>query len=379
MLLFFACGAPGPEASPLADAPVAARAAIEVPEPPALPAARRARTGALYAAFPPRNLTPEPGVGRQLLDGVQASLAARGASFVPTEDLELILRSEKIRYTDSVSVEAAKRIGETTGADHILLASVLVWELAPEPRIAVVLRVIDARTGQRVQSAAASLLGADFEGMLGLGAIETTQELEREILARVLDVFAADGSPLDWSLADDADAPSDALSFYVREGFDPSALETVAVMPLSNRSDDPDAGLLFSDLLTHECFRSAGVNVVERSELLAAMYRERVRSVATVDLETLARIGHSVGTRYFVMGSVERFGDEVWVNREFFPVVEAMVRVVDVESGRIVIAGAVRRRGDHYHRGFGLGMVRDATSLALMTARELVALLMVPS
>jgi TolB-like protein len=379
MLLILACGAPGPEALPVVDANVVDLAPIGSADVSAASTPRQTRAGTLYAAFPPRNLTPEAGVGRQLLEGVQASLSARGAGFVPVEDLEVILRSRRIRYTDSVSVEAAKAIGESTGADHILLASVMVWDLHPAPRIAVVLRVIDTRTGLRVQSAAASLLGEDFEGLLGLGAIETTQELEREVLARVLDVFDADGSPLAWSASEDVDAPSDALSFYVRPGFDPSALERVAVMPLSNRSNDPAAGLRFSDLLTHEWFRSAGVDVVERSELLAAMYRERVRSVGTVDLDTLARIGRSVGTRYFVMGSVERYGDEVWVNQEFFPLVEATARVVDVDSGQTVVAAAVQRRGDHYHRGFGLGMVRDPTSLALKTARELIALLMASS
>jgi len=359
-VMLLACGAPG--------------LTVSSGEPPSVPA------GPVYAAFPPRNLTPEPGVGRALLDELYTSLSARGAGFVPSGDLELILRSRRIRYTDSVGVEAAQAIAEDTGASHILLASVLTWEPEPAPNIAVVLRVIDARNGRRVQSVAVSLRGEEFEGLLGLGSIETTEDLQREVMARVLDVFEADGSPRAQAPAGERaslDAPSDALSYYLRDGFDPSALGSVAVMPLTNRAAEPDAGLLFSDLLAHEWFQTAGVDIVERSELLAAMVREKVRSADGVDLETLARIGRSVGTRYFAMGSVDRYGDEVWVGSEFFPVCEVLVRVVDVEAGQVVIAGALRRRGDDYHRGLGLGMVRDSTALALLTARELVALLMI--
>ena len=121
-----------------------------------------------------------------------------------------------------------------------------------------------------MQSVAVSLRGADFEGLLGLGIIETSEELEREVLARVLDAFDLNGAPNAQSGAaavTSADVPSDALSYYLRDGFEPTMLERGAGMPLANRSVDRDAGLLFSDLLAHEWFHSAGVDVVERSEL----------------------------------------------------------------------------------------------------------------
>ena len=47
--------------------------------------------------------------------------------------------------------------------------------------------------------------------------------------------------------------------------------------------------------------------------------------------------------------------------------------LLDVERGQVVAAAGLRRKGDDYHRGLGLGIVRDAMELADRTAHELVA------
>lgn len=339
-----------------------------------LPVPRRAQTR--YAAFPLRNLTADPDAARELGALLRTALSARGAELVPAGELDGILQARRIRYTDSVGTETARAIAEGTGATHILLGTLLDHRRGPRPLASISLRVFDARDGRRARSALVSLRGEDFAGLLGLGAITESEDLAAEVLARLLAHFDASGAPLPAGRGPGTPPgahPPAARSTFVREGFDAGALERIAILPLANRSRCPEASALFSEILAHVWFRSSGLQVVEQAELLAALVRERVRSMDDLGPERLRRIGSAVGTRHFVLGSVDRFADEVFVGSERYPEVEASLRILDAESGLIMAAAGLRRRGDEYHEILGFGRIHDAVTLAARVAGELIA------
>jgi TolB-like protein len=331
---------------------------------------------AVYAALPFRNLTAQDDAPLALLSRLEAILGDRGARFVPPDELEQILRRRRIRYTDSLSIGDARLIAGDTGARWILLGTVLTWEPEPEPHIAILMRVLDARSGDRVASRLVSLAGRDFEGLLGLGTITSSADLADETAARLAGSFAPDGAPLAMEIDRDAllrDMPFDVFTRFLAPDFDPTSVERVAVLPLSNRTRRGDSGILFAEMLAHQWFTSTATVVVERSELVEAITREDVRAIEQLDLDVLRRIGRSLGTRYFVSGSIDRFGDDAWVGGRVYPEVKAIVWVLDVERGNVVAAAGLRRLGDHYHTVLGLGVVRDPMTLADRAARELVA------
>jgi TolB-like protein len=336
-----------------------------------------ADSGPVYAALPLQNLTADPDAPGEILAGLRILLESRGARFVPAADLERILRANRIRYTDSVSRDQARLIATGTGATHALLGTVIAFERSSHPRISVSFRVLELSSGERVSSAVVSLRGEDFTGAFGLGAIERPLELQSEVLARLASEFDAKGRPACEARSSSASpfgsAPSDALTRFVGPDFQVAAAGKIAVMPLTNRSGRSEAGSILADLTANEWFRGAHTQVVEMSELRSAMIREKLRSIEGIDLDVLSRIGRAVGARYFVLGSVERYEDEVLVDAERFPLIEAFLRVVDVTDGRIVAACGVRRRGDDYVRVLGLGSVRDIVSLGARTTRELLA------
>ena len=329
-----------------------------------------------YAALPMRNLPGDQAGMESILHALQASLEERGASFVPADELEGVLRTRRIRYTNSVSAEAADTLRRETGAEYILLGTLLAFDREPTPRISVALRLIEARTGQRAQSCIVSLRGEDFAGLLGIGRITDVDELVLEIAGRVLDMFTDEGAPrLDY-LPDGPprrSTPASSLSRFVREGFDPEVIERLGVLPLSNRTNRQEVGQIFSDILAHECFRSAGIQIVEQSELRAAMIRMRIRSVEGVDLALLAALGRDLNTRYFALGSIDTYAEEAFIRGERSPEIEAFVRIIDVQEGRMVAAAGVHRAGVDYERWLGLGIVRDPVSLTERVAGEILA------
>ena len=334
-------------------------------------------TRAVYAVIPMRNLTAAVQAGPDLMDLLRGVLEARGAWFAPAEDVERALRAQRIRYTDSVSREDAAALGELVGARYLMVGTVLDYAAVPEPRIAVALRVLDVTSGRRVQSSLVSLSGSDFRGMLGIGGIEELYELQAEVVARIAEDFDDDGAPLAWRLERKltSQRASDPLTYFVHEDFDPSGIESVAVMPLVNRTNRPEAGVIFSELLSHEWFRAAGVDVVELSELRASMIRKAVRSLDYLDEGLLAEIGEDVGARYFVLGGIDRFSERIRADGRVFPEVEVSIRLLDVSQAQIVAGTSLLRSGDHYHVLLGLGNEDDLVVLADRVARELIALI----
>lgn len=340
-----------------------------VPAPAGLPA-----RPVVYGALPLRSLAGDPGAPAALLARLEAALSARGARFVPTDRLEALLKEHRIRYTDSVSAATADLIARETGADELVLGTLLAWEPGPTPRIALALRVIDTATGRRSLSKVVSLRGEDFAGLLHLGAIDDVELLADEVMARVLDGFDERGRPLPVVPRPDTDTgPGGADVRFLADGFHLADVDRVAVLPLANRSGRQEAGLLYSEILGHAWFTVAGIDVVERSELMEALVATQVRSVDALDLEVLAKVGRLLGTRWFALGSIDRFAEDVRVERDVLPALEASIRLVDVQTGRTVAATALHRRGDDYHRLLGLGTVRDGITLVARSATEIVA------
>lgn len=330
----------------------------------------------VYGSLPLRNLTPRPRAAGYLMGMIRTSLEARGARFVPGPDMERFLVEHRIRYTDSLSAADAAALAAETGAGYVLAGALLRYESGTVPRISLALRLLDAATGQRMQSILITLSGDDFKGVLDLGAISDVRELELEVLARVLEAFEADGSPrsgLPLGERRGSSLSRGVRSWFVSEGFDLAEVERIVVMPLVNRTRHLGAGRQFGEVLGHEWFNLGGVQVVESSELRAALIREKVRSIDSVDPATLARVGRRLGARYFAMGSVEAYSKDIIVDQWRFPEIEVTVRIVDSESGDLVAASSVRRRGDDYHTILGLGSVEERLRLAVRVAREIVA------
>ncbi len=330
----------------------------------------------IYAALPLRNLTADAQIADELSNRIEVALESRGAGFVGADELDRVLRERRIRYTDSLSLDAAHAIGAATGAKHALLGTLIAVERTPTPRLSLALRVIDLASGEREQSIVVALDGDEFKGALGLGAIRDVDELTREVVARVVEGFDEHALPIR-DAADRAGLaavrPSDVLSRFVTDEFSRSAPSRLTIMPFSNRTRRADVGALFSEVVAHQWFKGAGVQIVEPAELRAALTREKIRSIESIDLEVLARIASSLGTRYVVMGSIDRFDDEVFVDDQRFPEIEVSLRVIDVDSRRIVAAATLRRRGDRYRGFLCLHAVHDTVELASRTARELIA------
>lgn len=149
-------------------------------------------------------------------------------------------------------------------------------------------------------------------------------------------------------------------------------IERLALLPFVNRSTRTDAGTSFAELLAHAWFQETGVQVVETSELRSALVRARIRSLNEMDAATLKSIGTVLDARWFVLGSVDRFGEETVVRDQRYPEIEITLRLVDGRTGLVASSKSLRLRGDEGETLLRLGVEHDPMALASDAARELV-------
>ena len=301
--------------------------------------AKAPQAHARYAELPLRNLSGDHDAGEAVTGRLRAALRARGAEFVEPGVVEALLQSHRIRYTDSLSVAEARMLEAETGAQHLIAGVMLEFVRGSKPRIAVGLRVLGADSGVREQSAVVFLPD---------GSVKPEPSHAR----RTPDAGDEEGPRRERLLGQNACR--------------------LAVMPFVNRSTRAEAGVQFGEILSNEWFHERGVEVVEASELRAAMVTEKIRYMHDLDLKALAAIARTAGVRYFALGSVESYGEEEQVVDARFPVVEATVRLLDAQTGLVVASAAVRTRGDDHRQPLGFGLVQDPIALAQQAARKLV-------
>lgn len=106
----------------------------------------------------------------------------------------------------------------------------------------------------------------------------------------------------------------------------------VAVFPLVNTAGQTtEAGEMMAEQLTTELVK-AGVTVVERARLGAALAELAIQQSALVDAQSAQKVGRLLGATVVLTGKI--------VGPDHRP--EAHVRLIDITTGKILLAGAER-------------------------------------
>lgn len=127
---------------------------------------------------------------------------------------------------------------------------------------------------------------------------------------------------------------------------------TLAVIPFSLKAT-VDADLSFddatiaSDAATEELMNTGRFDIVEREQLMAVVQEQELGMTGLVDTRSAAQVGRLLGAKYIAIGSITGLsartkGAEIVGagvrNYEVFA--HVAMRVVEVETGRVVLAGS---------------------------------------
>ena len=142
-------------------------------------------------------------------------------------------------------------------------------------------------------------------------------------------------------------------SGIVKENSHQKQPHTIAVWDLDNLNPAELEGLQLGELLAGKVMEviqeSSAWVVVERKELMLALEEQNLGSSTLVSEETRLQIGKLLGAHAMVFGTYMKFLKDLQIN----------LRVVDVETGRVITA--VQMRAPFTTVGDALKMTKQAT------------------
>ncbi len=147
----------------------------------------------------------------------------------------------------------------------------------------------------------------------------------------------------------------------------------MAILPFDNLSATQGAGKSIESLVLIEFLKRSTVKVVDPGEVSAILSKERIRLATSIPKETIHTLGAGLGVGLLMMGTVHQY--EMLTasgagGSGNIPAVAVTLRIIDAESGDIVWASTVSRRGNDREIVFGIGKIQSLNQLAEETAME---------
>jgi len=168
-------------------------------------------------------------------------------------------------------------------------------------------------------------------------------------------------------------ACSSGTSSYVRNDVDLGYIQTVAVVPFRNLSQDLHAGTRLYSVFMTELLERDAFRVVAMGEVLSAMNRLHIGSDEELSQEKIVALGKELGVNGLFLGSVDQYGLERVSNQRIYTLT-ATFSLVETETGSVVWTSQVHNDGDSLGRKlFGGGSAsqydvsKDAVDRALGT------------
>ncbi len=131
------------------------------------------------------------------------------------------------------------------------------------------------------------------------------------------------------------------------------SLESVAVLPFENFSNDPVAGEKIRRMIMQELVKR-GFFVIETGEVNRVLVEKEIVNLSLLGVKELREIGEKLGVKYLIKGGVfsyeiQRFADVT------YPSVAIQITLIETSSGKIV-RSTYRTEGGPNFRVLYLGM-----------------------
>ncbi len=125
------------------------------------------------------------------------------------------------------------------------------------------------------------------------------------------------------------------FTYHIREDVDFSFFKRVAVMPIENMTTDKFASEIVRQAVISELLATGAVDVVVPGDVMYAIDRLGIKTVALPTSEQIKNIGKILNVQGVILGSVEKFGDER-LGGITAPAVTITLMLADTSSGGIV-------------------------------------------
>lgn len=157
---------------------------------------------------------------------------------------------------------------------------------------------------------------------------------------------------------------------FMREDVDFAYVQTIAVLPFENNSEDKFAGNRARGITITQVLAMGLFDVLEKDLVDSEMYNEALDPGVPIDPLTLKRLGNRLKSQAFLMGTVDAAGTNK-LGATTYPEFALTLRLVDTESGMILWQASGHLSGESFGRRlFGL-KADDAYQITLKLVKTL--------
>lgn len=139
---------------------------------------------------------------------------------------------------------------------------------------------------------------------------------------------------------------------------------SVAIMPIANYTDNPDALTDFGPAIDSELVRQ-NFNLISSTELRTTLRKYRIRALGAVNVDDIAKISKETNIKYLLFASVDIYRDGN------IPVAGFSARLIDATSMRVVWAASMAADGDDFSGLFGIGRITSMKKLVDRLTRDI--------
>lgn len=163
---------------------------------------------------------------------------------------------------------------------------------------------------------------------------------------------------------------SEPKQFVVRSLPLVTRLNRIAVFPLENLSEIPEAASRVTNILSSELYNAQIVNIVEPGEVQQFILRSRIRQATQLDVNTIREASRQLNADGIIFGSLNEY-EMISTDLGTMPAVSITLRLVDANSGEIVWAATHSLEGSFKEKAFGIGRVNSLANLSTFVVKDL--------
>lgn len=133
---------------------------------------------------------------------------------------------------------------------------------------------------------------------------------------------------------------------YASGSFNIASGASIIVAPFQNLTKAQGAGDKFSNYIAQALAEAGSMRIVREDQFNTRMSYNRLKPGLPVDRSIAQLVGGQLGIRYVVFGSVVEYSYELSNDgSRTIPIAGIDVRILDVNSGRIIFAGSFIKEG----------------------------------
>jgi TolB-like protein len=268
-----------------------------------------------------------------------SQLKDRGYDVIDYKEVEAFLCERRIRNASFISREVAIELGKNKMVNTIIAGSVLTFSTEGNPKIGILARQLELKTGHVIWSDFVSLTGEDYTRVLGLGTIKSIDTLIPNALNNL---FATLGNNL-----------------HEKEN---NTKYRIAVLPFKNESKHRHAGIIITHLFQNELANNPMFDPVDYGDVKKTIVNLRLGRKGEVDYNNLQALSKLLGVDVVLTGTVEEYQS----GQEYLstPRITMSARLLDSRRNRIIWYDNLQSDGEENIIALDWGRLRSADKVA---------------